>query len=308
MGHNHACALLSDSTVKCWGYGYYGQLGYGSTSTALTPVSVTGLSGVASVEAGGSHTCAVLSGGGMKCWGSNSYGQLGINNATTIYGCLYAGTFYPTFNESTCSFLGGTWTTGSSYGNELSAVTVTGLSGVSNAMTGQDHTCARISDGTVKCWGRNSNGQLGQGAFDNNVHYTPTTVPSLTGVATVKAEKDASCAILTNATAKCWGANHKGQLGAGAANLTSPTTLPGLSNITDIAGGFQFTCVSQTDGTAQCLGKNQYGQLGNGTTTDSSSPVLVNQEAAIAGLPATVNVTVTDSLGSVTVPVTLTVS
>ena len=69
-GEEHTCAVLSGGSVSCWGYGSYGQLGDGSTtSTQSTPVSVSGISTATSVSAGAYHTCAVLSGGTVKCWG-----------------------------------------------------------------------------------------------------------------------------------------------------------------------------------------------------------------------------------------------
>ena len=83
-GEDHTCAVLSGGTVKCWGYGYYGQLGNGSTtSTQSIPVSVSSISTAASVSAGDSHTCEVLSGGSVKCWGYGSSGQLGDGSTTS---------------------------------------------------------------------------------------------------------------------------------------------------------------------------------------------------------------------------------
>ena len=81
-GDYHTCAALSGGTVKCWGYGGYGQLGNGSTSSQTTPVSVSSISTATSVSAGDYHTCAVLSGGTVKCWGGGYSGQLG-NGSTS---------------------------------------------------------------------------------------------------------------------------------------------------------------------------------------------------------------------------------
>ena len=82
-GGSHTCAVLSGGTVKCWGYGYYGQVGNGFTSTQTTPVSVSGISTATYVSAGDSHTCEVLSGGSVKCWGYGSSGQLGDGSTTS---------------------------------------------------------------------------------------------------------------------------------------------------------------------------------------------------------------------------------
>jgi len=84
-GDSHTCAVLSGGTVKCWGYGSSGQLGYSSSenSNQYTPVLVSGISTATSVSAGEYHTCAVLSGGTVKCWGSGYYGQLGYSSSGT---------------------------------------------------------------------------------------------------------------------------------------------------------------------------------------------------------------------------------
>ena len=80
--YTHACAILDDESLKCWGYNGYGQLGIGSTTNQNTPQTVdlgTGRTAV-SVSLGQQHTCAVLDDGSLKCWGRNNYGQLGIGS------------------------------------------------------------------------------------------------------------------------------------------------------------------------------------------------------------------------------------
>ena len=86
-GTFHQCALLQDTTVRCWGENDYGQLGRGTISSPPetpnpTPVAVVGLTGVAAVSGGAFHTCARFPNGTLQCWGRNSEGQLG-DPATT---------------------------------------------------------------------------------------------------------------------------------------------------------------------------------------------------------------------------------
>ena len=139
-GGFHACAITSGGGVKCWGVNAEGELGNGSRTDSNSPVEVSGLTrGVIALAVGSSdglptHTCALTSAGGVKCWGPNGDGQLG--NGTT---------------------------TGSSRPVEVSGLT----SGIIAVAVGGSHTCAITRARGLKCWGDNSNGQLGNGSMTN---------------------------------------------------------------------------------------------------------------------------------------------
>lgn len=133
-GKEHTCRTFLTNQgilVECWGNNSSGQLGNGTTTNNLTPVQVSFLNDAQFyVSAGSEHTCALTASGGVKCWGRNAYGQLG-NGKTT---------------------------------NSTIPVSVSGLSsGASAVSAGGKHTCALTSSNTVKCWGMNNNGQLGNG-------------------------------------------------------------------------------------------------------------------------------------------------
>ncbi|MEN9810158.1 MAG: hypothetical protein RLZZ488_1725 [Pseudomonadota bacterium] len=176
MGSGHSCLQDANFSAHCWGYNFKGQLGLASNqfSSTSTPFVVDGLtSGVIQVAVGSEHSCALLSGGAVKCWGGNSRGQLG--NGTTE--------------------------------DQKSPVEVTGLqSGVTAIALGNEHSCALMNGGGIKCWGLNSSGQLGDGTSENR--NVPTDVVGLSAaIEHFSAGPQFTCAIDKDSTAWCWGEN-----------------------------------------------------------------------------------------------------
>ena len=240
-GNYMSCAIVEDSTVKCWGNNTLGQLGNGTTTDSSTPVVVSGLSGVIGLAAGQNHVCALISGGTIKCWGDNSYKQLGADNP-------------------------------SSY--STTPITSTDLTGVTAIAAGDNHTCALVA-GAVKCWGSDSHMELGDGG--TTATATPVTVNlgGATAVALASGQGH-NCALLNDATVKCWGWNNHGQLGNGTL-VDSPTPVGPTfgQNVVAITAGASHTCAILADNKVWCWGYNFYGQLGDNSTSDRSSPVNV---------------------------------
>jgi alpha-tubulin suppressor-like RCC1 family protein len=140
--------------------------------------------------------------------------------------------------------------------------------------TGGGNACALLSDATVKCWGANGKGQLGDGTHTRRL--TAVAVHGLAGATGVSASYGTTCAALTDGTARCWGGNEAGQLGDGTKTDRSlPVAVQGLSGVVSVSTDGNTTCALLADHTVRCWGDNTLGTLGNGTYVSSLTPVAV---------------------------------
>jgi alpha-tubulin suppressor-like RCC1 family protein len=132
--------------------------------------------------------------------------------------------------------------------------------------TGDSFACAATPSG-VTCWGRNDQGELGVNPDEDN-HVAPVAVRALpAGVARLSSAESATCALLVDATLRCWGDNSDGELGRGAETtqeLAGPVS--GVGTVADVAVGADHVCALGRDGAVYCWGANRDGQIGDGTT------------------------------------------
>ena len=280
-GLSHSCVLLDNASVKCWGHNNRGQLGIdnntrmgdGSGEMALlTSIDLgTGRTATA-ITSGGYHNCALLDNASVKCWGYNNKGQLGIDNNTNM---------------------------GDGSG-EMALLTSIDL-GTGRTATaiaaGEYHTCALLDNASVKCWGKNDWGQLGIDSTTNMGNGSGemaqlTSIDLGTGrTATAIAAGDYNtCALLDNASVKCWGANDTGQVGidnatdddlgdsSGEMTLLPAVKLGTGTTATAIAIGMSHVCALLDNASVKCWGDNQYGELGIDNATnmgDNSSEMAL---------------------------------
>jgi alpha-tubulin suppressor-like RCC1 family protein len=183
---------------------------------------------------GPNNVCALVAGGVVKCWGYNFHGELGNNTTSNDF--------------------------------QPMAQTAIGISGATMVAVGNQHVCALLGDGSVKCWGHNDLGQLGDGSAPVDRKVPGPTVTGLSGVTAIAAGgTDYTCALTSAGALKCWGANDQGQIGGN-----------GLTSVKAIATGAMHACALLSSGQLRCWGRNLEGQLGNGTfTTNSVVPVTV---------------------------------
>lgn len=176
VGGGHACARMSNGTVRCWGDGTIGQLGNGAMKSSNRPVNVTGIHDAVSVIAGGLYSCALLSSGKIKCWGITEFGMLGKKMSGPEKCPISKSNYFPCTTKPML------------VENVSSAVKLDGAFG---------RYCALLSSGKIKCWG-------GLNDYDD---------PPLENVVSVSSGQAHSCALLSNGEVHCWGAEEYCGLG-----------------------------------------------------------------------------------------------
>ena len=273
IGTAHSCGLLDNNTIKCWGLGSSGQLGYGATSTlgdgagemgdALATIDLGTGRTAKQIATGSSHSCAVLDNNTVKCWGLGTNGRLGYGTTTSLGRSI------------------------GQMGDALATIDLgTGRTAVAIS-AGSAHTCAVLDNATVKCWGLNTDGQLGLGDTDDRGDDAGEMGDSLaiinlgtgrTAVA-ISAGSTHTCAVLDNATAKCWGGGAFGQLGVGSVdsigdgsgemgNALAAVSLGTGRTVKALSSGDAHTCAILDNNSVKCWGNGADGRLGNGTTSD----------------------------------------
>jgi E3 ubiquitin-protein ligase HERC3 len=209
-GLSSSCALFDNGLVKCWGIDQEGSLGTGLPRNDLGDVPGETGDGLPFVNLGQSafaedlfagyfHTCAILASGKTKCWGDNTYGQLGLGD----------GEDRGRTPETTP--------------NKLPFVDLGVGQVATQIFAGENSTCALLLNNTIKCFGENRRGTLGQGDASNRGLMTSQMGDSLlpiylgrrVSVQTINVYLTNACAVTTDGLVKCWGANDNSQAGVG---------------------------------------------------------------------------------------------
>lgn len=286
-GKAHTCALLDNAAVTCWGSNLRGQLGLGDTANrgdgpgemgdALVAVAFAGGRAARAIAAGGDHTCAILDDDSLVCWGANESGQLG---------------------QGSTAHLGD---------NEpVSGIAAVPIGGVLAVALGDAHTCAVTTAAQLVCFGNGGNGRLGTNATDNRgdaageVALLPTIdFGASRSVRAVAAGGSHTCALLDDATVRCFGNGGNGRLGTDDSNdrgdsageMAALTAVPLAGDALGVFAGASHTCALLDDATLRCFGNATEGQIGSDNTAslgDEAGEMSALGAVALGGPVATV--------------------
>lgn len=235
-GSVHTCVVLPDATASCFGDDVFGQIGTAEFQIGShLPTPVDGLTNVSSVSGGDRFSCAVTINGSVWCWGYNEHGQLGSG--------------IPVSSES---FL---------------ATKVAGVKNARAVSAGEDHACALLSTGKVKCWG------------DDSLKQT-SGADKLPGDAiSIAAGRFTTCAVTADGSVWCWGEADFGQTGDPTfPTLTAePNRVGSINDATAVTVGNSHACALLSTGTVKCWGNDTFGQLGAGMigVSNTAAPVTM---------------------------------
>jgi len=315
-GYQSTCVLGDDGAISCWGQNGSGQLGNGGVSgprscaanevgdanLASLATPAVGVAARGQVDGDGAHACALLATGDLICWGENSFGQLGTGDTAArslpSEPVAFPDGFVPQKlvlgNQHTCAIAADARTKcwGSNQQGQLDPkiagdryapgpdLRVRGRA-VRALAAGDDHTCAVLQGGALKCWGRDDAGQLGLGDLTNRGDRPGQLGDALPAVSlggpavAVAAGATHTCAVTDDGAVRCWGAGAAGQLGQGSAagQLVPPSAAVVLSEAaTSVVAGADYSCALLASGQAACWGDGARGQLGTGERTSRAAP------------------------------------
>ena len=245
-GDSHNCIIDSDNNLFCMGYNYEWELGIGENEYFYTPQEISYSKSVSHFSSGGRSSCLIDSDNHLYCFGESKDGKLGLGANTKAY--------YNTPQE------------------------------VDNSNTWKDlslnlkHSCGIQTDGSLYCWGDNSNYQLGIGSS------TSQSSPVLVGDGTenwfdISTGSSHSCAIKGTGELNCWGYNNRHQVNSSSSTyIATPAKVNDDLDWASVTSGVYHNCAIKSNGELYCWGYNSYGQLGLGTSSTYENITIVGTD------------------------------
>jgi alpha-tubulin suppressor-like RCC1 family protein len=227
----HCLAVNADGTVRAWGRNHLGQLGDGSTTTRPRPVTVSGLTGVIAVSAGGAHSLALKNDGSVWAWGANFFSQLGDGTVA----------------------------------NRATPVRVSALTEIIQIRAGREANAALKADGSVWVWGLG--GGITSAVTAGVAVSIPVQVPGLPPLRRIEVGSDAVMGIDAQGDVWAWSL-YPGLLGRFSSSTLDPWTparVEGISQITDLSVGEGSALAVRADGSLWVWGNGESGFLGDGS-------------------------------------------
>ncbi len=248
LGAQKSCRRDGSGAIACWGRNQHGELGLGVTGEGKTrPEPVGSETDWETISAGGFHVCATKTSGALHCWGLNSTGQVGDGSGTDRTAPTRVGTDVD-------------W--------DLVAA-------------GGYHTCGIRKSGSLWCWGWNSFGEVGQGTQGQGTDaFEPVQVATGQSFRSVAAGDYHACAIASDGSLWCWGANGAGQVGnGGGPDVLTPTRVGLFNDWRVVTAGQYHTCGLRQGGALWCWGANDKGQCGVDEPGNVAEPRAVDSPA-----------------------------
>ncbi len=292
-GESHTCALGDSlNQVFCWGLNSSGQVGNNTTVNQVSPQhmllqSTNKFLMAIAISAGSAHTCALAPTAVAYCWGNNGSGRLGNGQITNLSGGVPVNdpgnSGQPLANvraisaggTQTCAISGAAGAPGQVYcwGTGYAALgTNTGITAKAVSV-GNSHTCVVLANLSVKCWGDNTYGQLGNGSTTSALYSAPVAASGITNAVDVVTGKYHTCALLSDQSIKCWGANSSGQLGNGTIiQSLTPVSVSGISAVTAISSSSSSLHTCAVGSVSGVLGMKCWGDNASYQINWSSSP------------------------------------
>ena len=294
-GTAHTCVRLPDGRVGCWGGNRYFQLAQEGVEASVWPLEVSGLPEVTRLIRGYLFTCGLAADGELWCWGDGTelmFDETGgpssgwvsrLSDITDLAaGGAHVCALQSTGRVSCWGFRGGDGQLGIGTRDvHLEPQLVEGIDDVVELASGYSHTCARTGSEQLYCWGRNREGQIGDGTGGEPEPTADALSPVLVldGVRRVVTGGNFTCALRGAGEVLCWGSNMSAQIGTGSFARTvpspEPVALPAGIDIADIVAGAAHTCALATSGRVLCWGANDGGALGYGSMGFTRLPVEV---------------------------------
>lgn len=311
LGAEHGLAIEISGNVGAWGNNDFGQLGTGNDESKNQPIWIPGLTGVIDIGAGNYHSIALKNDGTVWTWGYNRSGELGRTDEPDDYAPGKVGSIVGVIavaagdgHSLALKSDGTVWGWGTNrYGqadpsNDAEAIVtrpvkIDGLSGVRAIAAGGTFSLALLEDGTVRSWGGNNSGQLGNGEAEPGATLVNRLLLGRKVLSRGDGGEDPGRRLRARATGRGETPGVAGksivknlELGAIIVNLTGVSKVSGLTGVVAIDAGGSHALALRSDSTLWAWGNNNWGALGLGDRTNRPGPSRLNSLDRVTALAA----------------------